>query len=163
MSEKVREPVEINFSDDKVLNIYEAQDFITLAVEICFNPDGEYVPFMRQINREYAILQFFTDYNPMERPIDEVYETIYNDRDLHDKLVNMAVDNEQVLDMVCTAENIIEKRVEILNRPYSIGNAVMDYFQGKTSPVVAGLIEQISSALSESNSESDTTTEDNEE
>jgi hypothetical protein len=179
MSKKVEKEVvvqneEVKLATKKVtfnkrfLTIEEAQRFIELAVEICFSREGDYIPFMRQINREYALLQFYSDYKPVDNSLNDVYELIYTNnevrRGLNELMFKMSVGAEedtgadnQRWDLLNIAGYIINDRIEKLNQPYTLSKAVMDYFEGKTSPVVAGLLEKINEAVAESNAEAETT------
>lgn len=149
----------------RFLSIEEAQRFIELAVEICFNSEGAYIPFMRQIHREYALLQFYSDYKPVDNSLNDVYELVYTNEEVRQELDKMMFKmtaeefdsglNTQVWDLLSTAEYIISDRLDNLRQPYTLGKAVMDYFEGKTSPVVAGLIEKINEAVAESKTETE--------
>lgn len=176
MSKKVEKEVvvqneEVKLATKKVvfnkrfLTIEEAQRFIELAVEICFSREGDYIPFMRQINREYALLQFYSDYKPVDNSLNDVYELVYTNEEVRQELDKMIFKmtaeefdsglNTQVWDLLSTAECIISDRLYSLRQPYTLGKAVMDYFEGKTSPVVAGLIEKINEAVAESKAETE--------
>ena len=129
--------------EKRLLTLDEAVQFINLATEICFDNDGKYIPIMRELCIPYAVLQFLSDYDPMSKTIEEVYSVIYQ-KDVQDFVMKEVFMNDgQMCDILKTVGEIIDNRKKKSEEPYTISTAILDYLQGKSSPVIAGLIEQL--------------------
>ena len=140
--------MEVKFQQ-RTLSLEEAVKFVNLAVEMCFDTNGEFIPVMQEICEYVATLALFSDYDPLAEDADfsVTYDLVYQ---YHKEIENIIYDDgNQMSDLRHTIWGIIERRL----KPYTIGQAVADYFQGKTSPMIAGIIETLRGELATSDSE----------
>ena len=59
------------------IDIADAKAFVSTAVDLCYDPEGNYQPFIKDFAFNYAILKYFAKYPVEDKEIKDLYFDTY--------------------------------------------------------------------------------------